>query len=386
MAYETKYEAIVIGGGIVGASAAWHLLEAGMEEVLLLEKDTLASKASGRAAGHLSTYTSRKYPRSIREYAIDFHRRVADEHDDVSLRSDVDYVLARSQGGADRLEELYETDPERLEFLSGRELAARDTIFMTDDVVAALVYDGAVHTDPYSLTHAMVREIEDQGASVRLEEVIDVERTGGDRSDDRFAVNTRKTTYHGESVVNAAGAWSGRVASMLGVRLPIKPRTSQIVVLEPAEPIDLPMFHCPDLGLYGRQEMNGDVLVGGGTSTEIPDPDGFSTSATEEFIQYVSAHADSIAEGLGTARLVNDWAGRCTATPDRKPLIGPIDVEGFYVCTGFNGGGVARSPFAGKLVAERVAGFEPSFPATPYDPGRFSGDEEFAVKSASTDW
>lgn len=401
MAHSTYYDAIVIGGGIVGASTAWHLLEADLDDVLLLEKDTPASKASGRAAGHLSTYTSRKYPASIRDYSIDFHRRVANDHDDVSLRWDVDHVLAHSREGADRLESLYEDDPSSLELLTGAEIAARDTVFTTDDVVAALMNDDAVHTDPYSLTRAVVSEIEEGGATVRLEGVTDIERrerdsagsdrTGDDRTDagrtdGEFAVITDDTTYRTAAVVNAAGAWSGKIAAMVGVSLQVKPRTSQIAVLEPEVPIDIPMFHCPDLGLYGRQELNGDVLVGGGTSTEIPNPDTFSTNATEEFIQHVSEHAATIAKGLGNARLVNDWAGRCTATPDRKPLIGPTSVDGFYVCAGFNGGGVARSPFAGRLVAEYVTGKESSFPTDPYDPGRFSAGKGFEMKSASTDW
>jgi sarcosine oxidase subunit beta len=379
---DSTYDAIVVGGGVVGASCAWHLADAGVEDVLVLEKDSPASKASGRAAGHLSTYTSRKFEPSVREYAIEFHRALASRHDAIDLREDTDHVIARSHEGRDRLEALFERDPEHFRLLSGDELAATGTVFETEGVTAALVYDGAVHTDPYTLTVALLGEAEEKGATLELSAVRAIEA-----GDDGFTVSADRE-YQTPVVVDAAGAWSGRIASMVGVDLPVKPRTSQIAVLEPRTPIEMPMFHCPDVGLYGRQELNGDVLVGGGTDVEIADPDDFSTAAREEFLQYVSEHSPSISPALDDAGLVNHWAGRCTATPDRWPLIGSTDVEGFYVCTGFNGGGVARSPFAGKLLAEHVLGVEPSFPVEPYAPDRFdeSMSRDFGVKSASTDW
>lgn len=379
MGEATTFDAVVVGGGVVGASCAWHLLEEGVEDVLIVEKDSPASKASGRAAGHLSTYTSRKYAPSIREYSIDFHRALADRHESIDLRKDVDHVIAQSEEGRRNLEELQTQDPEHLELLTGAEFTDRGTVFNAEGVTAALIYDGAVHTDPYSVTRALVSEAQEKGATLRLEAVRNIAKSG-----EGFVV-TADETYETSTVIDAAGAWSGQVASMVGIELPVRARTSQIAVLEPRKPIDVPMFHCPDLGLYGRQEVNGDVLVGGGVDEVIPDPDEFSTNAREAYLQYVSKHSPEMIPALDRAGLVNHWAGRCTATPDRKPLIGPTTVSGFYVCAGFNGGGVARSPFAGKLLAEHVTGQEPSFPAEPYRLTR-PLDPTFEVKSASTDW
>lgn len=378
---DTTEDVVVIGGGVVGASCAWHLLENGVEDVLIVEKDRPASKASGRAAGHLSTYTSLKHDPAVHEYCIDVHRSLADRHDEIDLRGDVDHVLAHTERGADRLAEFRDLDPDRASLLDGEELAERGTPFATDGVTAALVVDDAVHTDPYALTTSLVAEAQSRGATLALAEVAGITDEG-----DGLVVSTTEGDYAAPTVVDAAGAWSGRVASMVGVDLPVRARTSQIVVLEPTEPVDVPMFHCPDIGLYGRQETSGEVLVGGGSSEGVPDPDDFSTVARETFVQYVSESAPRIAPAVADAGLVNDWAGRCTATPDRKPLIGPTPVEGFYVCAGFNGSGVARSPFAGRLLAEHVTGRAPSFPADPYDPRRFEGNEEFELKSNSTDW
>ena len=83
---------------------------------------------------------------------------------------------------------------------------------------------------------------------------------------------------------------------------------------------------------------------------------------------------------------MNDWAGRCSATPDRNPLIGETAIDGVYLCAGFNGGGIARAPFAGRLLADLLLDREPRFDPTPFQPNRFDGEEEFTIKSATTNW
>ncbi len=375
------YDVIVIGGGVIGSSCAYHLLEADVEDVLVLERNRPASKASGRAAGHLSTYTSQKYGTTLSEYCREFHESLADRHDSIVLYNDTDYVLALEEESLEQLEQLRKQSPDALEALTPEELAQRAPAFDSKAVAGALVYNDAIHTDPYSVTLAILEEARDMDADFKTEGVTGIERHGDD-----FSVTTSSDTYRSEVVVNAAGAWSPRLAEHLGVSPPLRPRTSQIVVLEGMSGVDVPMFHCPDFGLYGRTEPNGDVLVGGGTSTVIPDPDEFVTEATESYVTYVAERMPVLCPDFRDSGLVNDWAGRCTATPDRSPLIGPTAVPGFYLCAGFNGGGVARAPFAGRLLADLVCDQQPLFDPEPFRPDRFDGEVDFEVKSASTDW
>ncbi len=375
------YNVIVIGGGVIGSSCAYHLVEAGVEDVLVLERDRPASKASGRAAGHLSTYTSQKYGTGLSEYCREFHESLANRHDSIVLYRDTDYVLSLGDESLEQLEALKRESPESFERLTPAELADQAPAFDSKAVAGALVYSDAVHTDPYSVTLAILEEAQDWGAEFKTEGVTEIER-----HTDEFSVTTTEDVYRSEVVVNAAGAWSPPLAAQVGVTIPLKPRTSQIVVLEGEDGIDLPMFHCPDLGLYGRTEPNGDILIGGGTSTVIENPDEFVTEAMESYVTYVAERMPMLCPHLSESGLVNDWAGRCTATPDRSPLVGQIAVPGFYICAGFNGGGVARAPFAGRLIADLVCDRPPMFDPEPFRPDRFDGGADFDVKSASTDW
>lgn len=375
-------DVVVVGGGAVGASCALHLQRAG-RDVLVLEADQPASKASGRAAGHLLTYSSTKYDPEIAAYSVDFYRSLAGDHDGIVLYNDTDFVLAHSAEGMRHLRELQAERPSDLTFFERDELEAETPALDAPSVEGALRFEGAVHTDPHSLTVSVVDEATDAGAELRLERVTDVAGADGSGT---ASVTTGEGRYRCADVVVAAGAWTPRVAGTAGVEVPLKPRTSQVVILDPAGPLDLPMFHAPDLGLYGRTEPNGDVLVGGGSTTPIPDPDAFATSAREPFLQHVAEHTGDVSSALVDAEVVNDWAGRCSATPDRHPLIGASAVDGVYLCAGFNGGGVARAPFAGRLLADLVCGRDPRFDPEPYRPTRFDGAGEFSIKSASTNW
>lgn len=377
-----RYDAVVVGGGIVGASCALHLSEDG-HRVLVLEADQPASKASGRAAGHLRTYSSGKFDPSIAAYSVDFFLGLADRHDRVVLYDDTDFVLAHSEAGVENLKRTREESTAELEFLTREDLETAMPALDGPSIEAALRFEGAIHTDPHLATTAVLDEALDAGAELRLERVTDVEATG---TDSGVAVETGEGRYLGDDVVVAAGAWTPRLVAQAGIDVPLRPRTSQVVVLETSDPVDVPMFHAPDLHLYGREEPNGDVLVGGGSTTPIPDPDRFTTRARESYLQHVADHVADVSTALGEAGVVNDWAGRCTATPDRNPVIGETGVDGLFVCAGFNGGGIARSPFAGRLLADLVSGREPTFDPTPFRVDRFDGTEEFEIKSATTNW
>lgn len=366
----------VVGGGIVGLSVAYHLAEAGVEDVVVFERDGVATKASGRAAGHLLAH---ELGPDVSAYCRSFHERLERDHDTVVHYEPNAYTLAHTEAGRERLAERHANEPADTELLSGAEFADREPDVAADDVTAAFTYGTGLHTDPYSTTIALLEEAEALGVTLRRTGVTDLTVT-----DDGFTVTTDDGTAEASVVVAAAGAWSRGVAELVGVELALRPRPSEIAVFEPEVELDFPLLYCPDLDLYAHQEPNGDLLVGAGRNTEIDDLDGFSTRATESFLQTVAEKGERITPHLPSAGLVNDWAGRCSATPDRVPLIGETEVPGFYVAAGMNGAGIANSPFAGRLTADLVTGRDSRFDAEPYDPGRFE-DGSFEIKN-SIEW
>jgi sarcosine oxidase subunit beta len=171
-----------------------------------------------------------------------------------------------------------------------------------------------------------------------------------------------------------------------GTDVALTPRTSQIAILEPDEELDIPAWGAMDYSVYGRPTPEGRVLFGGGVSTPIHDLEGFRTRALVPFLKEVGHFAPYVFPELESATLYDDWAGRVSATPDRHPHIGETDVEGLYVCAGFNGEGVSNGPFGGRLLADLVTGGEPLADPARFDPTRYDGDEEFRIGSAVEWW
>lgn len=369
-------DSIVIGGGIVGASCALHLATAG-RDVLLVERDAPASKASGRAAGILTTYRAEPFGAAPSRYGRAFFAELATTHD-LSDHREPFYRLAHTEEGADRLAAVAAESGLEPERLSPADLRAQYPDLNAETVTAALSFGTGVHLDPHQATVAMLEEAKAAGATVRANESV----TGIEAGAESLAVETTADRYPAEAVVIAAGAWSPRVASMVGVELPLRPRTSQIAVLEPAERVDLPILSCPDLGVYARPEGPEGVLVGGGADTLVEDPDVFSTDAREAFLREVADVAGALAPALSDAGLANHWAGRCSLTPEHRPLIGRTDVDGVFVCAGFNGEGLSMSPFAGQLLADLVVGRPPTFDPTGFEPQR---EADFEMRNA-IDW
>lgn len=374
---------IVIGAGIAGASCAYHLTRAGVDDVVIVERDQPASKASGRAAGFLTPYQF--FAAGSHHDANAYCRDVFEE---MTATSDLDlhyrdaYTLARTQHGVERLERLHDETPIESELLSPDVLADRVPI-STDDVRLAFAFENGAYTDPHRATMAFLDAALDAGADLRTERVLEVVTEGGSVS----GIHTTDGTRYASSVVVAAGAWSKQLAATADVSVLLKPRISQIAMVRPPEPIDLPLVNDPDLSLYYRTELDDDVLIGGGTGTQELDPDAFSTDARESFLREVADTAHRIAPEFADATVVNAWAGRCSATPDRHPLVGPTAVDGLYLCCGFNGEGIMHSPAAGRTITDVITGRDSPFDRVPFAPDRFRGREtdDFEIKSA-IDW
>jgi sarcosine oxidase subunit beta len=376
----TDFDVIIVGGGIAGANCAYHLIEAGVEDVAVFEKDQPASKASGRAAGFvtpdqfLSTGTHPEEHRYITQF---WKERAAES--DLELQYDDAYTFARDDDSVAFLERLHEQTEIDSRLLTGDEIGDRIPALRTDDIELGFVFEDGFSLDPYTATVTVLNDAVAGGAAVLNETVESITTSAADDT----LVTTGEETYTAASVVIAAGAWSKALARQLGVSLPLKPRVSQIAMLTPGTEVDLPLVNDPDILLYYRSEVNGEILIGGGTGKEELDPESFQPSAREEFLQEVAEKAPQISEDLADSRVTGKWAGLCSATPDRHPLVGEISSDGVYVCCGFNGEGIMYSTVAGKLISDLVTGAEPSFDTSVFTPGRFPDpDEDFEIRSA----
>jgi sarcosine oxidase subunit beta len=186
-------------------------------------------------------------------------------------------------------------------------------------------------------------------------------------------------------VVLATGAWSKNLVAKLGEQIPLKPRISQIAMIRPESEVNLPLINDPDLRIYYRSELDGDVLFGGGNDNVELDPDTFSPVAKESFLHDIAEKVPRVFRSLADSPVSSKWSGLCSATPDRHPLVGELDAEGFYVCCGFNGEGIMFSPAAGRIIADLIVDRETPFTRDEWAPDRFEEITDFEIKSA-IDW
>jgi sarcosine oxidase subunit beta len=370
------HDAVVVGGGVAGAVCALQLAAAGLDDVVILERDDPASKASGRAAGNITTYRKERFGPAAARFGREFYEDLAARHG-VTLHRSRAYTIAYTDEGADTLRRKHDSLTMETELLAGAELAAAEPAIDGDGVTAALRFPEARYTDPAALTRAVHAEARDRGVDL-------VRATAtGLVPGDRVAVETEADAHAAPTVVVAAGAWTDRLLASAGARVALTPRISQIAVLDPpaGRSLDVPVWSAPDYSVYGRATPEGRVLFGGGVSTSV-DLDGFRPRARVPFLGEVAGRGASVIPALADASLRDDWAGRVSATPDLRPHVGATGVDGLYVCAGFNGEGISNAPFAGRLLADLVVGREPIVDPGPFDPARHDPETEFETGNA----
>ena len=370
-------EVVIIGGGIQGASTAYHLARRGLTDVVLLEKDTLASGCSGRTGGvirqHYSTPLVVEIARQARDFFATFDREVGGhsgfirnglvlmvgEKDREALLANV--ALGAGCGVPTRLVE---------------EKEARDLVpgLNTEGGAAFAYEENAGYGDGYGSTVAFAQRARDLGVSVmqgtpatRL--LIDGGRVAG--------VVTPQGTIAGGAVVNAAGPWADRVARMAGVDLPLKLELIEegVVKAPPGEtyPVDTPSVYDFINGLSYRPEGDGQVMAEGNSYYKGPlDADGYPTQPSDAYIEDVAHRLARSMPRLASGTVRGGWAGLLEGTPDYHPVMGAVPgVEGFLLCCGFSGHGFKEAPVTGRLIAEIILDGRPSLDITPLSIDRF---------------
>ena len=351
---------VVVGGGIVGASVAHHLREADVP-VVLYERDALgggttadsaamfvwkaAPAGSSRAAHRLRARSWQTYERLVDDGEIEFSRIGG-------------LYLA---GGADGLDRL-RADAARLGE-SGVRAEVLDAAELERFGLAPAELAGGLHVpdegylDPAGIVQFLLAEARDAGARVETgTAVTDVLVEDGvvgvevERDGDGECVPA-------SAVVNAAGPWAPSVDATAGVDLPLRHNLGPILVLDHRLDVELPFVEFEDGG-YVRGDGQGRAFAGrygaGYDAADRLDPDAarsvdesFSLSSTDRFERYLP--------GLTDARVVNDWVGVRTITPDGRPLVGGTDLDGYHVATGMNGLGVTLAPAVGEHLASILA-------------------------------
>jgi glycine/D-amino acid oxidase-like deaminating enzyme len=373
-------DAVIIGGGITGASIAFHLAGLGMKQVLVLERSFLASGGTGRSVGivrqlYPTPETSAMVLRSLRVFQL-FRDAVGGDAGYVpcgvligvspAMRGKLETNLAMQRGLGIRAEILAPGDVARVE-------PAIDPAGLG----AVLWEPESGYGDPTAVTLAYADAARRRGVTIEQGVEVTAVRVQADRV---RGVGLADGGFIGAPiVVNAAGLWSPRVASMAGVSLPIVVGRHPVFVVE-RDPGFASHRVYLDLagGSYARPETGGLTLTGSLTDdeTEHPmDPDLLGAEAGFAEASEVLERTGRAIPRLADARYRRGYAGAFDITPDWMPILDQTGPAGFFTATGMSGHGFKLAPAVGEMMAALITGATPPVSETPFRLDRFAGME-----------
>jgi sarcosine oxidase, subunit beta len=370
-------DVLILGAGIAGCALAYHLARRGVGPVCVYDPRTPAAGASGRAAG---VVTEQLWFR----WDVEVTRESHEEYRALTSRWDPGAYVRNGFVRWTRRREIAPLVQDAVERLRGwgvgieevtpAELARTIPAGRFDDVEMAIRSRDDACVTPSAITSIYAEEA--RHASVEF----DFGRPYRSLShvDGRWTLDLGGDVRSARRLVVAAGAWSKKLLEGLGHPLPLAPYRTQAALLRPSPPQNepFPTAHDLDTDVYLRPESNGRILGGDGTEKVEADPERFVPGGDASFLEHLAKSLSARFPGWADSEVVASWAGVCTATPDRRPLIGPVPgAEGLYAITGFNGFGVMRAGGAARRLADLLADGDTSSGAreelAPVRPGRF---------------
>ena len=344
---------VIIGGGVMGTSAAFHLAEAGVD-VVLIERAQLGSGSTCRAAGGVRTQFSdvlniRIAKRSMTAFR-DFARRPGWEIDFKQVG--YLFVLNRPEDLAafEASVALQHECGLDTRILSADQARAVCPLLEGDDILAAAFSPGDGHATPEGVVQGYASGARGFGAHIRTGcEVLGVSVDSGEIT----GVVTRDGTIATNVVICAAGPWSRRCGEMVGVSLPVTPLRRQILFTDAIDglPADLPMTIDFESSFYFHREGPG-LLMGMSDENEEP---GFSIERTEDWIPELMEVVRRRAPRIADVGIRGGWAGLYEMTPDHNAVIGEATaVSRFLYATGFSGHGFLQGPAVGEILRDMV--------------------------------
>lgn len=347
-----RAEVVIVGGGIIGASIAYHLAEKGVRDIVVLDREHLGSGSTSKNAGGIRLQFSSEINVRLSQRSLPRLERFAEEMGVDPEFHQVGYLfLITTESDIVAFERslaLWERLGVPARRLDAAGIRAVFPDVRTDDVRFATFCPKDGYLDPTSLLRGYVARARDRGVRFREQEPVTAIERDGDRVS---AVRTAKGAIACGTVVNAAGPWAAQVGRLVGVDIPVSPLRRQIFVTDPVPGLDhdFPLTVEMATSLYFHRESGG-VLLGMADPADGP---GFDDSLNWDFLPTIVERALDRLPLLERANVKTGWAGFYEDTPDKHPILGRVEsVPGFVCAAGFSGHGLMHAPAAGEAIAE----------------------------------
>jgi sarcosine oxidase subunit beta len=354
-------DAVIIGGGVMGASIAYHLSETGYTNVVVLERRHLAAEGTGHSGAIVRQHYSQDPVIQMAVRSVQIFEQFEERTGRAGVFNQTGWIKIGSAEMVPEMERLidrHRTFGVTADLLTIDELVELIPGINPDGIGSALIEHGGGYADPVATTEGLADVARSRGIEI-VEGVsaTGIEMTGGRVSSVTTSVDNEAIDT--EFVVNAAGPWSPVVAGWVGIDLPIEVTREQDLVLETDDESLRPVYPVSD-GLdriYWRRDR-GRLLAGDGhpKENEFVNPDDFKTTHDANFeMEMMAQLKHRIPRFADHARVIGGYASLYDVTPDWHPILGRVDgVDGYINCNGWSGHGFKLGPAVGELIAEEI--------------------------------
>ena len=363
--YPSAAKVIIIGGGVIGCSVAYHLTKYGWEDVVLLERDQLTSGTTWHAAGLVSQLGPSATVTKIRKYTLDLYKNLEKEvNHSAGLRLNGALSIAQTESRWQELKrqattaQLYNVD---LSILSKEEIKKTYSMMSTEDLKGGVLMPGDGSADPSGVTHMLAKGARKGGAKIYEKSPVEIILTKNGRI---HGVKVNGQSIECEYVVLATGMWSRQIGEKIGVSIPLYPAEHFYVITEPIEKLSptLPVIRDFDSSVYFKEDA-GKLLIGIFEGKSIPAfdktnivPENFSFGEFPENFEHFEPYLEKSMKRFPLLKKIGIrkfFSGPESFTPDTNSLLGEVpEVKNLFVSCGLNSIGIGSGGGVGKMTAE----------------------------------
>ncbi|MGB8833241.1 MAG: FAD-binding oxidoreductase [Candidatus Sulfotelmatobacter sp.] len=349
---------VIIGGGIVGASIAYHLAANGCRNILIIERESSLGKGStGKSMGGVRAQFSTSVSIQMSLYSISFYASFEEHLGHPSDYRPQGYLFcATTDGHMEYLRTNFtrqlETGLTNVRLVAGDEISTMFPQLRADDIIGGSFCSTDGFVDPYSAMNGFMTWACEHGATLwKNTRVTAIKQDSAGIT----SIETTRGPVATRKVVNCAGAWSSGVAKLAGIDLPVEPLRRMLVPGEPFDefPHNAPMIVDMSNGFHFRPEARGFLLAW----NDPEEATGFNTDFDPAFIEKILLRAADRVPCFANLPVnpKRAWAGLYEMTPDHHPILGESPaVPGFYLANGFSGHGVMHAPATGKILSDII--------------------------------